>query len=108
MERENTDRDEEGWEYGDVWKQGTPQPEQEGPDIEYVDVLRGDTGKGYDDSVMMDLVGFLGSRGIRATYASFSLGMEPAAIMTYVLKVEVGKEEEAGDYLKEKLGVRGS
>jgi len=52
---------------------------------------------------MLDLVGFLGSRGIRATYDSFSLGLEPAAIKTYVLKVEEGKEQEALDLLRERF-----
>ena len=45
--------------------------------------------------IMMELVTYLGSRGIRATYDSFSLGAEVGAIKTYVLKVESGKEEEA-------------
>ena len=51
---------------------------------------------------MLDLVGYLGSRGIRATYDSFSLGLEPAAIKTYVLKVEEGREEDALKLLEEK------
>ena len=34
---------------------------------------------------------------------SFSIGLEPAAIKTYVLKVEAGKEEEAMKKLEEKL-----
>jgi hypothetical protein len=51
---------------------------------------------------MIDLVGYLGSKGIRATYDSFSLGAEVGAMKTYVLKVESGKEEEALAYLKEK------
>ena len=103
MKRENDDKDEEGWEYGDVWKEGTPEAPAADEDVEYVEVLRGDTGRGFDDSVMMDLVAFLGSRGIRATVDSFSLGIEPAAIKTYVLKVESGKEEEALEHLKEKF-----
>ncbi len=94
--------EEEGWEYGDVWKQGSPDEAVSEEGILYVDVLRGDTGTGYDDSSMMDLVSYLGSRGIRATFDSFSLGLEPAAIKTYVLKVEAGKEDEAIRYLKEK------
>jgi hypothetical protein len=48
-------------------------------------------------------VGYLGSRGVRATFDSFSLGLEPAAIKTYVLKVEVGKVKEAKEYLREKF-----
>jgi hypothetical protein len=101
MKRDDEDG-EKDWEFGDVWKQGTPD-DQPHEDIEFVDVLRTDTGKGYDDSVLLDLVSYLGSLGIRATYDSFSLGLEPAAIKTYVLKVESGREEEAVQYLKDKL-----
>lgn len=97
-----TEPEEEGWEYGDVWKQGSPDEPVSEEGVSYVEILRGDTGTGYDDSSMMDLVGYLGSRGIRATFDSFSLGLEPAAIKTYVLKVEAGKEEEALRFLKEK------
>lgn len=100
-ERQN---DDEGWEFGDVWKDGSPDEGNSDEGIRYVEVLRGDTGKGFDDSLLLDLVGFLGSRGVRATYDSFSLGMEPAAIKTYVLKVEEGREEEARLLLAEKLG----
>ncbi len=95
--------DEDSWEYGDVWKEGSPDGGTEGEDIRYVEVLRGDTWRGYDDAVLLDLVGFLGSRGIRATYDSFSLGLEPAAIKTYVLKVEAGRGDEARVLLSEKL-----
>jgi hypothetical protein len=95
--------DDAGWEYGDAWKKGSPDEEPENDDVDYVEVLRGDTGRGFDDSVMIDLVAYLGSRGIRATFDSFSMGLEPAAIKTYVLKVEAGKEEEAIRYLKEKF-----
>jgi hypothetical protein len=102
MKHDNGNTDEEGWEYGDVWKQGSPDEPASAEDIEYVEVLRGDTGRGYDDSYMIDLVGYLGSKGIRATYDSFSLGAEVGAMKTYVLMVESGKEEEALAYLKEK------
>jgi hypothetical protein len=54
---------------------------------------------------MLDLIGYLGSRGVRATFDSFALGMEPAAIKSYVLKVEAGKENEAREYLREKSGI---
>ncbi len=101
MKRDDENRDEKDWNYGDVWKEGTP--DQDLQDVEYVEILRSDTGAGYDDSVMLDLVGYLGSKGIRATYDSFSMGLEPAAIKTYVLKVESGREEEAIGYLKEKF-----
>ncbi len=98
----DNDEKEEGWEYGDVWKQGSPEEEAPGIDVEFVEILRTDTGRGFDDSSMIDLVGYLGSRGIRATYDSFSLGAEMGAIKTYVLKVESGREQEAMEYLKEK------
>jgi len=101
MKKRRDDKNEEGWEFGDAWKQGTPD-ETGSEDVEFVEILRGDTGSGYDDSSMLDLVSYLGSRGVRATYDSFSLGLEPAAIKTYVLKVESGKEDEAVKYLKGK------
>jgi hypothetical protein len=102
MNKRNDNDDEEGWEYGDDWRQGSPDAPASENNVEYVTILRGDTGNGYDDSVMIDLVGYLGSRGIGATYDSFSIGLEPAAIKTYVLKVEAGKEEEALEFLREK------
>ncbi len=101
MQKSKDDED-EGWEYGDVWKQGSPD-DSGTEDVEFVEVFRTDTGKGYDDTVMLDLVGYLGSRGVRATFDSFSLGLEPAAIKTYVLKVEAGKVDEARELLREKL-----
>lgn len=96
--------DDEGWEYGDVWKQGSPDAAGSDDDIEYVEILRGDLGTGYDDSYMLDLVSYLGSRGIRATYDSYSVGLEfgVGAMKTYVLKVESGKEQEAREFLREK------
>ena len=94
--------DDEDWKYGDAWKKGSPDEPADDEGIAFVDVLRGDTGSGFDDSLMLDLVGYLGSRGIRATYDSFSLGLEPAAIKTYVLKVEAGKEDEASRCLAER------
>ena len=92
----------DSWNYGDIWQAGSPDQEPQDPEVVYVDILRGDTGSGFDDSLMLDLVGYLGSRGIRATYDSFSLGLEPAAIKTYVLKVEEGRETEALECLREK------
>ena len=97
----NKDR-EECWAFGDAWKEGSPDDPETAEDVRYTDILRGDTGRGFDDSLMLDLVGYLGSLGIRATYESFSLGMEPAAMKTYVLMVEEGKEEEALRLLEEK------
>ncbi len=108
MMRDRNDTDDEGWEYGDVWKQGSPDEKTQEEDIEYVEILRGDTGTGYDDSYLIDLVGYLGSRGIRATYESFSLASEVGAMKTYVLKVEAGKEEEAMVQLREKFKDRGA
>jgi hypothetical protein len=105
MKRDNdNNEDESGWDYGDVWKKGSPDEPAAEDDIEYIEVLRGDTGRGFDDSVMLDLVTYLGSRGIRSTFDSFSLGLEPAAIKTYVLKVEAGREDEALAFLQEKFG----
>lgn len=100
--RRTEEAESEDWEYGDEWKRGSPDTVDSEDTIEYVEVLRGDTGSGYDDSVMIDLVGYLGSKGLRATYDSFSLGAEVGAMKTYVLKVESGKEDEALAYLKEK------
>jgi hypothetical protein len=102
MKYDKDDTDEEGWEYGDVWKEEAPEKTASVENIEYIELIRGDTGSGYDDSYMMDLVVYLGSKGIHATYDSFSLGAEVGAMKTYVLKVETGKEEEALGYLKEK------
>ena len=95
--------DDEGWEYGDIWKQGSPDQPTNGETVEYVDILRTDIGSGYNDSTMVELVTFLGSRGIRATYDSFSLGGEVGAIKTYVLKAESGRENEAIQLLNEKF-----
>jgi hypothetical protein len=106
MSRDQNDPDDEGWEYGDVWKHGSPDAAAS-DDVDYVEILRGDTGTGYDDSYMLDLVGYLGSRGIRATFDSFSVGLEPAAMKTYALKVEAGREQEAAVYLKEKFETPG-
>ena len=102
QDKDNADNESE-WEYGDIWMQGKQEDLSNQDDIEYVEVLRGDTGRGFDDSVMMDLVAYLGSFGIHATFDSFSMGIEPAAIKTYVLKVEAGKEDEALTHLKRKF-----
>ncbi len=95
--------DEEEWEYGDAWKEG-PTGEAETPEeIQYVEILRGDTGMGFDDTFLLDLITYLGASGIRATYDSISVGLEMGATKTYVLKVELGKEEQARQLLREKL-----
>jgi len=97
------DADSNGWEYGDVWKQGSPDDPVPLDTVHYIEILRGDTGTGYDDSYMLDLIGYLASRGIRATYDAVPLAMEAGgAIKTYVLRVEVGREEEAIRFLREK------
>ena len=95
--------DDEGWEYGDVWKQGSPDQPTNGDDVEYVEIFRTAVGAGYDDSYLLELVTYLGSYGIRATYDSFSLGVEGGAIKTYVLKAESGKEDEAIRLINEKF-----
>lgn len=106
MKPDKGPRDDEGWEYGDVWRQGSPDQLTPEDDIQYVEILRGDTGMGYDDSSMLDLVMYLGSRGVQATYDCFPSGFEGVgAIKSYVLKVEVGKEEEAKGLLSEKLKI---
>ncbi len=103
MKSGNGPVDEEGWEYGDVWKEGSPDLAVNGNNVEYVEIFRTDVGAGYDDSYMLELVTYLGSCGVRATYDSFSLGVEGGAIKTYVLKAEAGREEEATALLKEKF-----
>ncbi len=96
--------DSEGWEYGDVWKKGSPDEPVPEDDVRYVEILRGDTGMGYDDSSMLDLIGYLSSHGIRATYDAVPLAVEfGGAIKTYVLKVEAEKADEASEYLREKF-----
>ncbi len=107
MKNGQNENDEKGWEFGDVWKEGSAEQKPSEEEGEFVEILRTDTGKGYDDSTMIDLVRYLGSRGVHATYDSFSLGLEPAAIKTYVLKVELSKADEALEYLREKLGEQG-
>ena len=106
MKRGNENNNEEDWEYGNAWKQGAPEGPASDDAVVYVELFRSDTGMGYDDTVLMDLVSYLGSRGIRATFDSFSLGLEPAAMKTYVFKVEAGREEEAKTYLREKFGTQ--
>lgn len=102
MQGPEENRNGDDWEFGDAWRSGSPEETDADQDVVYMEILRGDTGRGFDDSLMLDLVGYLGSRGIRATYDSFSLGLEPAAIKTYVLKVEAGREREALQLLEEK------
>jgi hypothetical protein len=97
VEREKKD-DDKDWEYGDAWKTGSPDDPVPEDTVEYVEVLRGDTGKGLSDTTMLEYVLYLGERGIAATFEAYPLEQ----MMTYVLKVETGKEEEAIRYLAER------
>ena len=106
-EDDNDAADEDGWAFGDIWKKGSPEAPEDDSNVQYVDILRGDTGSGYDDSLLLELIGFLSSRGIRATYDSVPLAAEfGGAIKTYVLKVEMGREDDARTALREKFNER--
>jgi hypothetical protein len=86
--------DEADWAYGDEWKAGSPDaalPEEEGV---FVEVMRCD-GAACKDTDMLNLIGYLGSHGIRATYDTHSVAADMVAMKSYVLKVEIGKVEEA-------------
>lgn len=105
MMHKKQDPEEKDWEYGDAWKRGAPEEAGPAEDVQYVEILRGDIGRGFDDTFMLDLISYLGASGIRATYDSIAIGLEMGigATKTYVLKVEVGREEEARKLLEEKL-----
>ena len=106
--KEADDADTEVWEYGDIWKKGSPDEMPFHEDVSYVELIRGDTGMGYDDTYMLELIGYLASRGIRSTYDVVPLAMEAGgAIKSYVLRVEAGKEKEALGYLNEKESGKG-
>lgn len=90
--------DDQDWEYGDAWKTGSPDDPVPEDAVEYIEVLRGDTGQGLSDTTMLEYVLYLGERGIAATFDAFPLEQ----IKTYVLKVEAGKEAEAIRLLEEK------
>jgi hypothetical protein len=96
------DPDSEEWEYGDVWKQGSPDEPASENGCEYVELLRGDADMEYNDTTMLDFILYLGSKGIRAKYDSYPLRL------LYVLNVEAGKVDEAREYLKEKFNVQNS
>jgi hypothetical protein len=89
---------EEDWEFGDVWKEGSPDDALAEEAEELVEVLRGDTGMGLDDTVMMEYVLMLGEHGIHATFESYPLEQ----IKIYVLKAEAGKAREAARLLVER------
>lgn len=91
--------DNEGWEYGDVWQQGSPDEPVAEDDTEYISILRGETGRGFSDTTMQEFIFYLGSKGIRAKYDSHPLEQ----VQVYVLKVEAGKAQEAQDLLNEKF-----
>jgi hypothetical protein len=99
MAEHGKDRGDEGWEFGDVWKDGSPDDPVAGDVGEYVEVLRGDTGMGYNDTTMLELVLFLGEHGIRATFDSYPLEQ----IKIYVLRVEAGREADAIELLRKKI-----
>ncbi len=98
MQENKKKNEDEGWEYGDIWKEGSPDDIVPEDATDYVEILRGDTGMGLSDTVMMEYVLFLGEHDIRATFESYPLEQ----IKIYVLKVEEGKEEEAIRLLEEK------
>jgi hypothetical protein len=89
---------EEGWAFGDVWKEGSPDDALPEDTAGYVEVLRGDTGMGLDDTVMMEYVLYLGEHGIRATFESYPLEQ----IKIYVLRAEAGQAQEAVRLLAER------
>jgi hypothetical protein len=93
------DREDEDWKYGDVWKDGSPDDPVAGDAGEYVEVLRGDTGMGYNDTTMLEFVLFLGEHGIGATFDSYPLEQ----IKVYVLRVEAGREAEALRLLRDSM-----
>lgn len=95
--RKNSDPD-EGWAYGDVWKDGSPDDALPDDTAEYVEVLRGDTGMGLDDTVMMEYVLYLGEHGIRSTFESYPLEQ----IKIYVLRAEPERSDEAMRLLAER------
>ena len=99
MKRNDDNTDDEEWAYGDIWDRGSPDDPVPEDDIEYVEVLRSDTGKGYSDTTMMEYILYLGASGIRATFDAYPL----REIKIYVLKVEAGREEEAMSLLREKM-----
>ncbi|OGW40381.1 MAG: hypothetical protein A2X58_04550 [Nitrospirae bacterium GWC2_56_14] len=103
MKRNDDNKDGEGWDYGDAWDQKAADEPGPGDAVDYVEVLRGDTGMGYSDTTMIEYILYLGAAGIQATFDAYPL----REIKIYVLKVEAGREEEAISLLKEKLKNQG-
>jgi hypothetical protein len=93
------DKEDEDWGYGEVWKDGSPDDPVAADASEYVEVLRGDTGMGYNDTTMLEYVLFLGEHGIKATFDSYPLEQ----IKIYVLRVEAGREADAFALLRKKI-----
>ena len=72
-----------------------------GTEGEFVEIFRCDMGQGYTDSDLLDMIGFLGSRGIPATYDAAYAGAELVTIKTYALKVRAEYADEARGVLRE-------
>ena len=73
----------------------------EGGHERFVEIFRCDMGQGYTDSDLLDMIGFLGSRGIHATYDVAYAAAEVFTIKTYSLKVLPEEVEEAKDALRQ-------
>jgi hypothetical protein len=99
MSENRKNKEDEDWEYGEVWKDGSPDDPVAADAGEYVEVLRGDTGMGYNDTTMLEYVLFLGEHVIKATFDSYPLEQ----IKIYVLRVEAGREVEAFALLRKKM-----
>ena len=93
------DKEEVDWEYGEIWKDGSPDDPVAADAGEYVEILRGDTGMGYNDTTMLEYVLFLGEHGIKATFDSYPLEQ----IKIYVLRLEAGRVAEALALLRKKM-----
>lgn len=89
--------EEGGWSFGEEWKEGTPETAVPDEDTVFVELWRS-RGKTYTDADLVDLVGYLSSRGVRAIFDTYSIASHP--LRSYVLKVEVDKLEEAKTLLK--------
>jgi len=71
--------------------------EPEAPNVDWVIVLVVSQGQGFTDSKMIELISYLGSQGLPATYNTTSVGVEAGAMNTFSVKVardDVAKSEE--------------